>query len=189
MLFGALIAARFYLAGTYQPETMNVGLGVLMTVLRLGSSAMSYRALAAVRRDDRGAALRSLAAAILLGALFVVGVAVEWSTAEFGLATAYGTAFFSTTGVHAAHMLSGMAAGDRLVLRNEDTVGHRIDRTVVAPGATVRLTLAATDGGTFLCSFQPRGSIGLDVRDRAEPWSILLAVPCSGCQWAWSSER
>lgn len=109
MLFGALVAARFYLVGTYRPETMNVGLGVLMTVLLLGSSALSYRALAAVRHDDRGAALRNLAATILLGALFVVGVAVEWSTAEFGVGTAFGTAFFSTTGVHAAHMLSGMA--------------------------------------------------------------------------------
>jgi hypothetical protein len=67
-------------------------------------------------------------------------------------------------------------AGDTLVLRNEDAVSHRIGRTVVAPGATLRLTLAAANGGTFLCSFHPRGSIALDVRDRAEPWSILPAV-------------
>lgn len=108
MLFGALVAARFYLAGTYRPETVNVGLGALLTMLLLGSSALSYRTLATIRRDERAAALRRLAGTILLGALFVVGVGVEWSSAEFGLATAYGTAFFSTTGLHAAHVVSGL---------------------------------------------------------------------------------
>lgn len=74
-----------------------------------------------------------------------------------------------------------LVAGDTLVLRNEDAVSHRIGGYTVAPGATLSVPLATAGGGTFrggtfLCTFHPRGSIGLDVRDRAEPWSILPAV-------------
>lgn len=69
-----------------------------------------------------------------------------------------------------------LVAGDTLVLRNEDAVSHTIGGTTVAPGATLRVPLAAADRGTFLCTFHPGGTIGLDVRDRPEPWSIVPAV-------------
>lgn len=108
MLFAALVAARFYLAGLERPEGVNLALGVVLTAILLASSWLGYRALAAIRRGDRGAAARRLTAAVLLGLAFLVGVGVEWATAEFSIGTAYGTAFFATTGLHAAHLLSGI---------------------------------------------------------------------------------
>lgn len=110
MLFAALVAGRFYLAGLSRPDSVNVGLGLLMTLALLGSSGLSYRGLAALRRGDRGAAVRSLTGTILLGVLFLVGVGFEWSAAirEFGPSTSYGTAFFATTGLHASHLASGL---------------------------------------------------------------------------------
>jgi cytochrome c oxidase subunit 3 len=119
MLFGAFLAARFYLAGLERPA-VNVGLGSLMTLVLIASSGLSYRGLAALRRDQRRAAVWSLGATALLGLLFLAGVALEWSTAEFSAGTPYGTAFFSTTGLHAAHVLSAvlvMVAVTRLLAR------------------------------------------------------------------------
>ena len=40
--------------------------------------------------------------------LFIGGVAMEWTSAEFGPGTPYGTAFFSMTGLHVSHLLSGL---------------------------------------------------------------------------------
>ncbi|HWP63819.1 MAG TPA: cytochrome c oxidase subunit 3 [Candidatus Binatia bacterium] len=115
MLFAALVASRFYLAGLERPEGVNLGLGVALTAILLGSSWLGYRGLAAIRRGDRGAAARRLGGAILLGLAFLVGVGVEWATAEFSIGTAYGTAFFATTGLHAAHLASGIVVLAALV--------------------------------------------------------------------------
>lgn len=122
MLFAAFIAARFYLARLERPEGVNLALGIALTAILLASSWLGYRGLAAVRRGDRGAAVRRLGAAVGLGFLFLVGVGVEWATAEFSIGTAYGTAFFSTTGLHAAHLVTGMVvlAGVANLLR----LGH-----------------------------------------------------------------
>lgn len=109
-LFAALVAARLYLAGFSKPEATNVGLGLLLTVILVASSALSYRGLGAVQRGDGAGAARWLTGTLLLGIAFVGGVAVEWSTAEFPIASPYGTAFFSTTGLHASHLLSGIVA-------------------------------------------------------------------------------
>ncbi len=126
VLFGAFIAARFYLNGTFRPETINLGLGVVLSLLLGGSSLLAYRSLAAIGRDRPAPAARWLAGTILLGALFVVGVAIEWSSAEFGPGTAFGTAFFSTTGLHAAHVLSGLVVltlVGRLIRRGHFSAG------------------------------------------------------------------
>jgi heme/copper-type cytochrome/quinol oxidase subunit 3 len=50
-----------------------------------------------------------LLATIFMGLVFAGGVAIEWSTAEFKASEPYGTAFFSMTGLHASHVLSGVA--------------------------------------------------------------------------------
>ncbi|MCH8178154.1 MAG: heme-copper oxidase subunit III, partial [Proteobacteria bacterium] len=57
---------------------------------------------------DRAGFPRFLLAPILLGIVFVGGVVVEWSTAEFDISDPYGTAFFSMTGLHATHVISGI---------------------------------------------------------------------------------
>lgn len=107
-LFAALATARFYLAGTDRPQELNQALGLGITTVLILSSLTAYRAETAIAHGDRANFLRSLLATILLGLVFVAGVAMEWSTAEFSVSEPYGTAFFSMTGLHASHVISGM---------------------------------------------------------------------------------
>ncbi len=108
-LFAALLAARFYLTGTDRPEHLNQVLGLIITSILLLSSLTAYRAEAAMAEGDRAGFLRNLLATIILGAVFVVGVGFEWGTAEFSRHEPYGTSFFSMTGLHASHVISGVA--------------------------------------------------------------------------------
>ncbi len=108
-LFAALFAARFYLAGPYHAK-VNQPLGLAITLVLLVSGFTAYRAEAGIRRGDRSAFLRNLLVTILLGLVFLAGVGVEWATAEFAPSSIFGTAFFTMTGVHASHVLSGVVA-------------------------------------------------------------------------------
>jgi len=107
-LFSALATARFVISGTDRPEELNQLLGLGITSILLVSSLTAYLAESAIARGDRKAFLRNLLATILLGIVFVAGVGFEWSTAEFKLSEPYGTVFFSMTGLHAAHVVSGI---------------------------------------------------------------------------------
>lgn len=106
-LFAALASARFVLAGTSRPH-VDQQLGLLITSVLLASSLTAFLAEASIARNDRTGFLRYTLATIVLGLLFFVGVAFEWSAAEFGRDEPYGTAFFSMTGLHASHVLSGV---------------------------------------------------------------------------------
>jgi cytochrome c oxidase subunit 3 len=107
-LFSALVTARFVLAGTDRPEELSQVLGLGITSVLLLSSLTAYRAETAIARGDRAGFQRNLLATIFLGLVFVGGVGVEWTTAEFSLSDPYGTAFFSMTGLHAGHVVSGI---------------------------------------------------------------------------------
>ena len=107
-LFSALATTRFVLAGTDRPEDLSQLLGLGITSVLLLSSLTAYRAETAIARGDRANFQRNLLATILLGLVFVAGVGVEWTTADFGLSDPYGTAFFSMTGLHAGHVVSGI---------------------------------------------------------------------------------
>lgn len=109
-LFAAFIAGRLYLAGLEKPEHVNLLLGGLMTLLLISSSALSYRGLAALSRGDVATAARWLSGTVVLGIWFVVGVAIEWSTADFSITSAYGSSFFTITGLHVTHLLFGLGA-------------------------------------------------------------------------------
>lgn len=63
--------------------------------------------------------------------------------------------------------------GDTLVLRNEDSVEHRVGGYAVAPGTTLRIPLDQASSFSLFCSFHPQGSIGLDVRPHTSPLMIL----------------
>ncbi len=107
-LFSAMASARFVISGTDRPEDLNQLLGLAITSILLVSSLTAYRSEAAIARGDRASFFRNMAATIALGLVFVAGVVLEWSTAEFSLSDPFGTAFFSMTGLHATHVVSGI---------------------------------------------------------------------------------
>lgn len=111
-LFSAFIFSRYYLTGTDQPAELNIGLGYVITVALLSSSLCAYLAERGIARGDRQRFLRFTLAAIVLGTLFLVGVGLEWREAAHSFAppNLYGTVFFSLTGLHASHMVTGLLA-------------------------------------------------------------------------------
>lgn len=107
-LFTALLSGRFVLAGFKRPENVDQLLGLTITTILITSSFTAYMSETSMARGERQAFLRYLLLTILLGIAFVAGVAREWSTAEFSVAEPFGTAFFSMTGLHASHVVSGI---------------------------------------------------------------------------------
>ena len=110
MLFIGLLTARFYLAGTFRPIELNQVLGIGITTLLLVSSLTMFRSEVAIRHGDQAAFLRELLITIVLSSLFLGGVLYEWTQAfkHFPPSTLFGTIFFSMTGMHALHVLSGI---------------------------------------------------------------------------------
>lgn len=110
MLFVGLLASRFYLQGTFRPEALSQTLGLAITSVLLFSSLTAYRAETAIAHGDRDSFLNHTLLTLLLGILFLGGVAYEWSQAflHFPPSTIFGTVFFSMTGMHALHVLSGI---------------------------------------------------------------------------------
>lgn len=108
-LFSAFIAARYLNLGTARPEELNQVLGLVITGVLLLSSLTAYRAETSISHGDRAGFLRNTLWTILLACVFLVGVVVEWVEGFhfFPPSTRYGTSFFSLTGLHGLHVLSG----------------------------------------------------------------------------------
>lgn len=109
--FIALLSARFFVVGTSRPEEVDQLLGLGLTVLLLLSSLSAYRAEVAAAHGDRQTAMRLLLATMGMGVLFLFGVGYEWQQAlqHFPPSTAFGTVLFTLTGVHAFHVVTGVA--------------------------------------------------------------------------------
>ena len=110
MLFLGLLAGRFYLQGTFRPEALSQTLGLVITSVLLVSSLTAYRAETAITHGEQDAFLNNTLLTLALGVLFMAGVGYEWSQAlqHFPPSTPFGTVFFSMTGMHALHVLSGV---------------------------------------------------------------------------------
>lgn len=107
-LFALFAAARFYIAGTERDPSLNQALGLAITSLLLLSSLTAYRAETAFRHGNTAHGRAMLLATIVMGLIFAGGVAYEWSIAHFEVSEVYGTAFFSMTGMHAFHVVTGV---------------------------------------------------------------------------------
>ena len=108
LLFAAFAGARFYLGGTARDPHLNQVLGLGITSLLLLSSLTAYRAETAFAHGNTAHGRTMLLLTILMGLAFAGGVAFEWATAEFPVAELYGTAFYSMTGMHAFHVVTGI---------------------------------------------------------------------------------
>lgn len=115
-LFGGLLATRFYLWGPTRPEA-NQLIGLLVTVVLLISSVSMNLAETAMEHGDRRTFMGGLVVTAVLGLLFFFGVLIfEWglfpSIYEGHLTPSgdkYGAVVFAMTGMHAIHVLSGVA--------------------------------------------------------------------------------
>ncbi len=107
ILFGLLLAARFFLTGI-EAEPLDQEVGLAITVILLLSSVTAFSGEVAIRKGRQKAASWWFVATIVLGFLFFAGVAYEWSIAHFSRENPFGTVFFAMTGTHALHVLSGL---------------------------------------------------------------------------------
>lgn len=122
-LFGALLAARFVLWGNTRPE-LSQEVGLAASAVLLLSSYFVYRGETGARFGDWKRFQRSTLIGAMLGLLFLVMVVVfEWNV--FGLEGSiggieifghlstqdgvYGGVFYAMTGMHALHVISGVA--------------------------------------------------------------------------------
>jgi cytochrome c oxidase subunit 3 len=107
-LFGALLAARFYLWGNTRPA-LDQTLGLITTSVLLISSFFMAWSESAISSDDRKTSMRSLLITAGLGILFLVGVVgLEWGGELRPTDGVYGAIFYIMTGIHALHVLSGV---------------------------------------------------------------------------------
>lgn len=116
-LFGGLLATRFYLwgAGT-RPETDQF-IGLFVTIVLLISSVSMNIAETAMEHGDRKTFSAGLIVTFVLGLAFLVGVMIfEWglfpALYEGHLTPSgdiYGAVVFGMTGMHALHVLTGLA--------------------------------------------------------------------------------
>lgn len=108
-LFGALLAARFYLWGNTRPVELDQTLGLFATSILLLSSFFMAHGETAIGFDDRKGLHRNMMITAILGTLFLVFVVgVEWRGALRPSDGVYGAMFYTMTGIHALHVLSGV---------------------------------------------------------------------------------
>jgi cytochrome c oxidase subunit III len=118
MFFGSMFAMYFYLfgshpfgwppAGTVPVEWFPVPL--INTVVLISSGVTCHFALDAITKNERRRFIGLLVLTIVLGGLFELGQLFEFIRAEikFGGLNEFGSAFFTMTGFHGAHVLGGL---------------------------------------------------------------------------------
>jgi cytochrome c oxidase subunit III len=124
--FGAVLMAYSYLrAGTpdwptpfkFSPSIVN---GMIMTAVLLTSSLTMLGAVQAAKAGKKALSLKWLAVTVLLGTVFAVLHLREWfhmfaegwglSKNPEGGSLLFGASFFSITGLHLMHVISGIVA-------------------------------------------------------------------------------
>ena len=118
MFFGSMFAMYFYLFGSHPfgwppPKTTPVNwwpIPTFNTVILLSSGFTCHFALEAIGHGRRRTFYALLVSTIILGALFEAGQIWEFTHAEiqFGGLNQFGSAFFTMTGFHGAHVAGGL---------------------------------------------------------------------------------
>jgi cytochrome c oxidase subunit I+III len=117
VLFGAFIGAYVFLRFStgwtgWEPIPENVTPGLINTYLLLTSSFAVVLALEAAERESRWGVIASLVTTLVLGIGFLGNKAIEWNHLfHEGIqlsSSVRASTFFLTTGLHAAHVISGL---------------------------------------------------------------------------------
>ncbi|WP_435195973.1 cbb3-type cytochrome c oxidase subunit I [Natronomonas sp. EA1] len=126
VLFGALIGAYVFIRTAFgwtawEPVPHDSLPGLINTYLLLTSSFAVVLALAASQRRNRWGVVVALASTILLAIGFLINKALEWQ-ALFHEGVTLGSSvqastFYLTTGLHAAHVIGGIAVAGYLLYR------------------------------------------------------------------------
>ena len=66
--------------------------------------------------------------------------------------------------------------GDRLVVRNEDTVDHKLGPLWIPASSSAELALEQEESLAYECSFQPGQYFGLDVREPLTPSTRIYGI-------------
>lgn len=66
--------------------------------------------------------------------------------------------------------------GDRLVVRNEDAVDHKLGPLWIPANSSAQLALDQEESLAYECSFQPGKYFGLDVREPLTPKTRLFGI-------------
>jgi cytochrome c oxidase subunit 3 len=134
LIFANLIASYLYLEirnGNWRPPIDYV-IPLIGTVLLLGSSIPIRIAGSAIAKGNQRNLRLGLGATITMGALFLVGLGIEYYGAIFDKnftpsSSLQGSSFFTLTGLHASHVLVGLIFLFVLLirsLRGDFTVKH-----------------------------------------------------------------
>ncbi len=80
-----------------------------LTLILVTSSFTCQLGVWAIRRDDRRGLIRAIGFTVVLGVIFLIGQAYDYSQLGFGLSDGtFGTTFYTLTGFHGAHVLGGV---------------------------------------------------------------------------------
>jgi heme/copper-type cytochrome/quinol oxidase subunit 3 len=120
MFFSGLFGAYFATRAAHKPWPPDEFVGILnplslillATVILVVSSVTCQLAVNAIKRDDRRGFVRNMAATFILGVVFLVMQAYDYSLLfHEGLtmnAGPFGTTYFTLTGFHGAHVFGGV---------------------------------------------------------------------------------
>jgi hypothetical protein len=74
--------------------------------------------------------------------------------------------------------------GDTLVVKNEDSVDHKLGPLWIPANASARLPLDEKDNLAFECSFQANNTLGLDIYEPLTPSMRILGMTSTGLPMA-----
>jgi len=66
--------------------------------------------------------------------------------------------------------------GDRLVVKNQDSVEHKLGPLWIPPNSTAQLSLDQQDSFAYECTFQPGKYFGLDVNEPLTPATRVYGI-------------
>lgn len=126
VIFFTTLILTFVLFSSHDPggyeafkQHLSVPLVGLNTFILISSSYLVVRGLSAIQDGNQRGLILNLVGVIVLGALFLGGQAYEWITLfsqGIGIKDAFGTPFFTITGIHGTHVFLGLVWAGILLL-------------------------------------------------------------------------